>query len=185
MSKYLENLKNIFEKKEKRVENLVFLIILLVVFLVAINYVFTDSSTTNEENSNSTSTEDNIDSTKTEQQGISDDTEKKLEEILSQISGIGNVSVMITYSKESTVSPVYNTKETNKNGETTSEKTVVYNEEGSDKTVVIETVEMPKVEGVIVVAEGVSSTETKSKIANAISALTNIASYKVQVFDKK
>ncbi|MEG2406695.1 MAG: hypothetical protein RSB05_06440, partial [Clostridiales bacterium] len=46
---------------------------------------------------------------------------------------------------------------------------VAYNEKSGTKTAIIETVELPKVEGAIVVAKGATSVDIRSKIASAIS----------------
>lgn len=192
---YLETIKNITKNKEKRVENLVFLVILLVIFLIALKYIFTSD----EEDfnlSNNTSQSSNINSngasnSKTEvSQESNGDTlnsnlESKLSTILSNISGISEVSVVFTYSQDSTNNPVYNTKEQEKAGEKTTEKSVAYNEKSGVKTAIIQSVEMPKIEGAIVVAKGADTVEMRSKIATAIATVTNIAVYKVQVFEKQ
>ncbi len=182
MGNYLETLKNITKDKSK--EKLIYLLILCVVLFISISYIFNDdkkvevSSNKNESNSNSTSVESNINSNK-------DVMEEKLAKILSEISGINDVSVMITYSSDVKINPVYNTKEEEKAGQKTLDRSVVYNEENSSKKVVIESTEMPKVEGVIVVASGANNVEIRSKIAQAVSAVTNVAIYKIQVFEKK
>lgn len=183
MGNYLETLKNI--SKDKKKEKLIYILILCIVLFIATSYIFSDNKKTeinpneNTANSNSTSTESNINSSK-------DVMEEKLAKILSEISGINDVSVMITYSSDVKVNPVYNTKEEETAaGQKTLDKSVVYNEEDSNKTVVIESTEMPTVEGVIVVATGASNVEIRSKIAQAVSAVTNVAIYKIQVFEKK
>lgn len=182
MGNYLETLKNISKDKQK--EKLIYVLILCVVLFIATSYIFTDNKKTEESskentiNSNSTSSETNINSSK-------DAMEEKLAKILSEISGIGNVSVMITYSSDVKINPVYNTKQEEKAGEKTVDRSVVYNEENSNKTVVIESTNMPIVEGVIIVAIGADNVEIRSKIAQAVSAITNVAIYKIQVFEKK
>lgn len=184
---YLETLKSITKNKEKRVENLVLLIVLLVIILIASKFIFSSSNNKTKENSNNTSSNENINdsSDKVLKTSNSTDLETKLSGILSQISGISDVSVVITYSQDTKQNPIYNTKEQeNSNGKTT-EKSVAYNEEGSTKTALIETVEMPKIEGAIVVAKGASTVEIRSKIATAVSTLTNVPVYKIQVFDKQ
>ncbi|MDF2865515.1 MAG: hypothetical protein K0R72_324 [Clostridia bacterium] len=182
MGNYLETLKNI--SKDKNKEKLIYVLILCVVLFIATSYIFSDNkkneekSSENAANSNSTSIDNNINSSK-------DFVEEKLAKILSEISGISNVSVMITYSSDTKINPVYNTKEEEKEGQKTIDRSVVYNEENSSKKVVIESTETPKVEGVIVVAAGASNVEIRSKIAQAVSAVTNVAIYKIQVFEKR
>ena len=181
---YLETMKNIVKNKERRVQNLILLVVLLVIILICANFLF--SSKQNEQNmGNNTSTNTNINnSTAGISKTNSDTMEEKLSVILSQISGISDVSVVLSYSKESRQNLAYNVKETEKEGEKTSEKSVAYNEQGNNKTAIIETIEMPKVEGAIVVAKGADTVEIRSKIASAISNLTNVPVYKVQVFEK-
>ena len=178
---YLETLKNIAKNKEKRTENLIFLVIMLVILLIAINYIFFPKVEDKENTSNNDTTSDNI---MVSEEVAKTDLEQKLESVLSQISGITEVSVVLTYFTDKVTTPIYNTKETTKDGETTNEKSVAYNEDGSKKTAIIESVELPKVEGAIVVAKGADTVEKRSKISSAIAAVTNIAAYKVQVFEK-
>lgn len=178
---YLETLKNIAKDKKKRTENIVFMIILLVILLVAINYIFTDKS---DKKSNIDISNENINSNK-ESSNISDTTEKKLEIILSQISGISDVSIVLTYSKDAKQNIVYNTKEEITQDEKNVEKTVAYNEENGKKSAIVESVELPKVEGAIVVARGADSVDIRSKVANAIANVLDVPVYKVQVFEKE
>ena len=180
---YLETIKNITKDKEKRTQNLVLLVILLVILLISINLIF-DKNSNNESNitkkaesdESVSSVSNNIDQT---------DLEKKLENILSQISGISDVSVVLTYSQDTKQNVVYNTKEEIKDGNSSKEASVAYNETSGSKTASVESVELPKIEGAIVVAKGANSVEIRSKIASAISSVTNIAAYKVQVFEKQ
>ncbi len=110
--------------------------------------------------------------------------EYKLSNILSQISGISDVSVALTYTNSGQSTPVYNTKETTNENQKTTEKNVAYNEKDGDKIAVISTIAVPDVEGAIVVARGASTVEIKSKIASAIATSVGIPVYKVQVFEK-
>ena len=177
---YLETMKNIVKDKQKRLENLVFLIIILVILLISINYIFK----TDESSKNSTSIDSNI----INKEEINDKKvglEERLANILSQINGISEVSVLLTYSSEEKQNVVYNMKEEKVDGKTVEEKSVAYNEEVSKKTAIVESVEMPKVEGAIIVARGANNVDIKSKLASTISNVTGIPVYKVQVFEKQ
>ena len=128
----------------------------------------------------------NIDSSENEKiKNSNSDLEEKLNVVLSQIQGISDVSVVLSYSQEEKQNVVYNTKEENAEGKSTTEKVVAYNEQSGSKTAIVESIETPKVEGAIVVAKGASSVDIRSKIASAISALVGIPAYKVQVFEKQ
>ncbi len=178
---YLETLKNIAKDKRKRTENIIFLIILLVILLISINFIFSDSD---DKTSDINTSNVNINNNNNESK-ISDTTEKKLEVILSQISGISDVSVVLTYATEAKQNVVYNTKEEETQDEKSYEKTVAYNEENGKKSAIIESVELPNVEGAIVVAKGANSVDIRSKIANAMANVLNVPVYKVQVFEKE
>lgn len=181
---YLETIKNITKDKKRKTENLILLIVLLVVLLISINYIFSGDK------SNSTNTNQNIIASKeasdiSNNKNLNDNSlEDKLEDILSKISGISEVSVVLSYSKDTKQNIVYNVAEEEKNGGKVTEKQVAYNEEDGNKTAIVESVEMPIVEGAIVVAKGASSVDIKSRIASAISAVTNLPVYKIQVFEK-
>lgn len=186
MNNQLEVIKTAFKDKKKRTQNLVLLVVLLVVLLFACNYIFKiDNKTTTK--SNSTSSNTNIDSSNTGEKNSSTNSqmEEKLSLILSQIQGVSEVSIVLSYSQESKQNVVYNTKEEEKEGSSTTEKVVAYNEQSGSKTAIVESVECPKVEGAIVVAKGASSVDIRSKIASAVSTVANIPVYKVQVFEKQ
>ncbi|MEG1363182.1 MAG: hypothetical protein RSC92_01925 [Clostridia bacterium] len=91
---------------------------------------------------------------------------------------------MITYSNENKINPVYNITEEEKNGVKLVNKQVVYNEESGSKKVVVEYSETPKIEGVLIVGVGLNNLETISKVATAVSALTNVSIHKIQIFEK-
>lgn len=176
---YLETMKNIAKDKKRRAENLVLLIILLVILLISINVIFkTDENSSVKEAGNNKDNEiPNV--------NLQTTLEDKLSNILSQISGISDVSVLLTYSSDSKQNVVYNTKEENSDGKVIEEKSVAYNEENGEKVAIVESVEMPRVEGAIIVAKGANSVEIKSKLATTISNVTGIPVYKVQVFEKQ
>lgn len=184
---YLETIKNITKDKQKRVENLIFLIILLVILLVSINYIFKSDEKSGNNIASNSNIINNKDSSTYSSQNVSMQVnlEEKLANILSQINGISDVSVLLTYSSDSKQNIVYNTKEENSDGKTVEEKSVAYNEEGGEKTAIVESVEMPRIEGAIIVAKGANSVDIKSKLASTISNVTGIPVYKVQVFEKQ
>ena len=187
----LEKFKKIFQNKEKRIENLVFFLILLVITLIVINKIIeTDEKTEyvkNETNAELALSGEESDSQNTQ------NFEKRLENILSKISGVGKVSVLITYSESSSIVPVYNVnlststiqeKDTSGGVRTTetenNQKDIVT--DGSSN-VVTEKTTMPKVEGAIITAEGANNVTVKTNIISAVEAVTGIATHKIQVFE--
>ena len=180
MNNQLQVIKSAFTDKKRRTQNLILLVVLLVLLLVACNYIFKS----NTPKSNSTSTSENIVSSESKKDSNSA-LEEKLNVVLSQIQGISDVSVVLSYSQEEKQNVVYNTKEETSEGRNTTEKVVAYNEQSGSKTAIVESIETPKVEGAIVVAKGADSVEIRSKIASAISSLVSIPAYKIQVFEKQ
>ena len=104
----LDNLKNLIVTKtdgnnKKKIENLVVFLILLIITIIAINSIWGEKkSSTKEEKDDSykqlvEKLDQNVNST------ISEDTEynleKRLEDILSKVAGVGKVQVLITYSR--------------------------------------------------------------------------------------
>ena len=190
-----DKLKNMFKGK-KKTENLIVLIIILIVTVVAINYIWKDEDKNTDEISNNSISRQNLGTIQVNSNYEEDDLEKRLENILSKISGVGNVKVMVTYSESSMLTPIFNedskessTDETDSSGgtraikETDTQKEVVYkeNNDGS-KEVITQSISSPKVEGAIVVAQGADSLDVKASIIQAIEAATGLATHKIQVF---
>lgn len=97
--------KNPEEKNNKRqIENIVFFIIILIVTVLIINNMWSSGDKKdNKENTTSSKT-----LAKNYENETQDNLEKKLEEILESINGVGKVKVLIKYSESSTVVAMYN-----------------------------------------------------------------------------
>lgn len=184
----LDKIKKIFLNKEKRVENLISFLIILVTTLIVINKILKEDEKKEMNYENKTNVE-----LATEPQPESDNLEKRLENILKKIDGVGDVSVLITYSESNTIVPIYNlstnksvAEETDTNGgkritETEdSQKEVI---KDSNSEIVTEKVIMPQIEGAIITAKGANSATVKSNIISAVEAVTGIATHKIQVFE--
>ena len=111
--------------------------------------------------------------------------ENKLETVIKQIEGVGNVSVMVTLS--SGPEYVYATSEeelTNKNegGNTATTTTTITKEPiiVSGDIVVVKEI-MPTVGGIVVVAGGADNTKVKLEIIKAIQALLNVPQSNIEV----
>ncbi len=187
----MEKLKKIFQNKEKRVENLVVFLIILVITLLIINKILKDDEKT-EDFKNTVGVELATKSTDMSN-NVSNELEKRIENILTKINGVGRVSVLITYSESSAIVPLYNVntststvEETDTSGgkRTTETKTNAQDviTDGSSN-VVTEKITMPKIEGAIITAEGASDSTIKSNIIAAVEAATGIATHKIQVFE--
>lgn len=195
----LQMIKSRFEAKgdKKKIENLVIFIIILVITLIAINTIWgNEENSSQEEKDEATGYKVLADNTKTEKNvNQEDELEQKLESILSKMEGVGEVNVMITYSRGSEIVPMKNetskvstTQETDSDGgtrvieETDTSKEVIYTDGSQIET---QTVINPVVKGAIVIAEGASNATVKTNIISAVEAITGLATYKVQVFEMK
>lgn len=191
----MKKLLDIFKNKEKRIENLVFLLVLLIVTLLIINSILKDDkrlkNVSEDESKNGASF---INAQKENDDDISNnlELEKRLEVILSKIKGVSNVSVLITYSETEEVVPLYNiNNSSNQTEEGDGKEKVIKKEENvsknvlldDDSNVLIEKKLSPKIEGAIVIAKGVSNVNIKSNIISAMEAVTGLASHKIQVFE--
>ena len=196
-----EKIKNFVTKKtegnkKKSIENLVVFLILLIITVIAINMIWNKDEAENgkgeQENYKILANKnENVSSNIVEKSEYNLQTE--LEDILSKMDGIGKVKVLITYSQTSTVVPMYSqtesstlTEETDSSGGTRKQESSNVNKEvitDGDSKAVTQTVILPKVEGAIVIAEGGGNATTKGNIIQAVSAVTGLATYKVQVFE--
>ena len=192
----MEKFSKLFKGKRKT-ENLVVMLALMIIVVIAINYIWNGKSTEKNNNNTELSNSNMIKQVSAEVEN--DDLEEKLEKILSNISGAGNVKVMITYSESSTTQPIYdeNYKETNtvenddsggtrSISETDNQKQIVFkqNSDGS-KEPVTKSVISPKIEGAIITAQGANNATVKSNIIQAVEAATGLATHKIQVFEMK
>ena len=186
----LEKFKKIFENKEKRIENLISLLIILVITLIVINKIMDGDEKENLEIKNEVGVEfakENV------EYNSSTDLEKRLENILSKISGVGDVSVLLTYKETQALVPIYNInssistveeKDTSGGSRITEtenlQKDVVTSNSNAD--IVTEKSIMPIIEGAIITASGADDINVKSNIISAVEAVTGIATHKIQVF---
>lgn len=204
---FKDKLKDMFNKNEKeinnkrKIENLVFLVIILIITIVIINYVWNGNKNSNKTITNSAgkqlaTTQNTQSQNGNQSQSDNNDLEKRLEEILSNINGVGNVKVFINYSETSETVAMYNenaktsvTEETDTSGgvrkiETTdSQKEIVYQENDGNKEPIIQKIVQPQIEGAIITAKGASNINIKTNIIQAVEAATGLATHKIQVFE--
>lgn len=202
----LKNIKSLIKTKsennpnKKKIENSVVFLILLIITIIAINVILGNDGNSNKSNNEESSAYKQLANEIDNSSNISDNSEynleKELEGVLSQISGVGQVEVLITYSETSEIVPMYNenytestTQETDTNGgvrvieQKDNSKEIIYEEQSGQKVPITKKVILPKIEGAIVIAEGASNTNTKVNIIQAVEAVTGLPTHKVQVFE--
>ena len=123
----------------------------------------------------------------------SDNLELRLETILSEINGAGEVKVMITYdgSIEYITANTSNinsntTVDTTRTNTTTSTtiSPIIVNNNGSSEPVIIKEIE-PRIKGVIIVAEGASDIMVRLELMRAVMVALNIGAENIEIFAKK
>lgn len=183
----IEKLKKNF--KDKKMENLITFLIILIVTLIIINQILKEDNT--EEKTTNTIQLVETNSLNKEE----DELENKLENILAKIQGVGKVDVLITYSESSSINPLYNentsistTKDNSSENNSKITETQSISKEiitDSASNPIIQTTTSPKIEGSIITAEGAANATIKSNIISAVSAATGLATHKIQVFEMK
>ena len=204
MNEKFEKIKSLIIKKteknnKKTIENLVVFVIILIITLIVINTIWKDDKNKDSgDNKMFSKVVNKIDENTKEVSGKEDDTEEKIENILSKIDGVGKVKVLITYSSTSMVIPLYNedseeslTEENDKEGgtrkitENRRKKDIIYKESSGEKIPITQSVISPKMEGAIITAEGAANAQVKSNIIQAVEAATGLSTHKIQVFEMK
>lgn len=136
--------------------------------------------------------------TPTSMKSYEQDYENRLKDILDQVKGISNVAVMVNLAtSEQTIIDKDVTTKSNSTQETDShngqrkttdtnhdEKTVLIGSGDSQKPITLGK-QKPKVDGVLVVAQGADNVQVKSWIINAVSSVLDVPAYKVNVLPRK
>ena len=187
------------EKKpdnKRKIENIVFLVIILVITLFLMKYIWKDNTDNSKTEEKSTYIETTEVTANNETKKY--ELEEKLEKILTTIKGVGDVNVFINYSESSSSVPLYDestttstTTEGDSSGgtrntvETENQKEVVFTEKSGTKDPIIQKTIMPLIEGAIVTAKGANDAGVKTNIINAVQAATGLSIDRIQVFEMK
>ncbi len=199
--KFKQIIQDLFEKKgrKKIIENCVIISIIGIIIILIGSY-FTKESSDKYQNTRTELVKEANNSI--EQISINDievynaRLEIKMENILGQISGAGEVKVMITYISGKEKVHLFNkegsetiTSEQDAEGGTRdiNEKSYKDNlaieENGSGEALIIKEYE-PLVKGVVVVADGADRATVREQLSNAVSVLLDVPEHKVKIFSR-
>ena len=188
---------------KKKIENLVIFVIVLIITIVAINYILSDNKKeekidTENNKKLAVNKNENIENINNEKEIANENIEERLENILSNIKGVGKSKVLLTYSRTNQIVPMYDedssksiTEEKDSGGgsrivnESNIKKDIIYKESNGIKTPITQSIINPKIEGAIITAEGAYDENIKTNIIQAVEAVTGLATYKIQVFEMK
>ena len=120
--------------------------------------------------------------------------ERRLEQALARVEGVGNVSVMITFSssaekvvekdREITSQTESAAEGNGRSTDSSSVETSVYSGEGGDEIPYIKKELSPEIEGVLVVADGGGNAVVVENITGAVQALFGVDTHKIKVMKR-
>ncbi|MBS6600477.1 MAG: stage III sporulation protein AG [Clostridium sp.] len=191
--KLINELKKLLD--DKKITNVLTIALVIAFVLIALNVFYPDMFKEKEKVKSTLSEEVETINTKEEYE----ETQKKeLKNILESMSGVGKVQVMINFkSGESKVlaydssKQIVSTEEKDTEGgtrvsnQTNDGTTVVMTNEGGDNEPFIVETYKPKIEGIMILAEGASDSKIKYDIQKAVSSLYGLSAEKVNVYPMK
>ncbi len=191
--KLINELKKLLD--DKKITNVLTIALVIAFVLIALNVFYPDMFKEKEKVKSTLSEEVETINTKEEYE----ETQKKeLKNILESMSGVGKVQVMINFkSGESKVlaydssKQIVSTEEKDTEGgtrvsnHTNDGTTVVMTNEGGDNEPFIVETYKPKIEGIMILAEGASDSKIKYDIQKAVSSLYGLSAEKVNVYPMK
>lgn len=198
--KFIKEIKKIFS--DKKMNNLLIIVLVLAFVLIAVSSFSPSLFNSMKKDDPKVITENDDQGTKpptsTSTMSYEEKEKKDLEEILSNIDGVGEVNVKMTFeSGEEKVlaydntSQVSTTEETDTQGgkrinnQETGGSTVVMSNSGSETEPFITKTNKPRVIGVLITAEGAENSKVKYNIEKAVSSLFDISADKVNVYPTK
>lgn len=182
------------DKDKKTIYNIVAALVIGIILIIMSNTLF--KAPVNKNSKNIKSTQSTVDKQFfSEISDFESKLEKKLEECLSMVEGVGKVKVMITLknNKEIVVASDSSTDqsrtiEEDKGGG----KREINSNKSEDKTVILGGSEplvlkemQPKIEGVIIIAEGGNNIEVKNSLIKATEAVLSVEPHKIEVLKMK
>ena len=198
--KIIKEIKKILAQKQ--LKNLIAVCIVLGFILIAINVLLPSSKNLSNNKLSLGTTAENVDNTT-----ISNEADKKsyeenqkidLKNILKKMDGVGDVEVMMSFENGEQKVPAYDkntqkstTEETDNQGgkrvnnqNTDGENVVMTTSDGNNEPFILTTYK-PKINGVIILAEGATNSKIKYEIEQAVSKLYNLSLDKVNVYSMK
>ncbi len=178
--------------EKKKVYSILIMIIISLILLISISDLFPRKVEKNPPNAKLVMEKEKIGNTTEEI------LEERLEKILSNIQGVGEVEVMITLETKGQIEPAFNkvaSTETSEENDSTGGRRVVTtenvnqtivtqnNKEGNEP-ILLKSIE-PEIRGVIVVAQGAENIKVKESIFTAVKTVLQVAGHKIEVYPKK
>jgi stage III sporulation protein AG len=198
--KIIKEIKAILAQKQLR--NLIAVCIVLGFILIAMNVLLPSSKNLSNNKLSSSTTAENVDNTAisngTDEKSYEENQKTDLKNILKKMNGVGDVEVMMSFENGEQKVPAYDkntqkstTEETDNQGgkrvnnQNTDGSTIVMTTSDGNNEPFILTTYKPKINGVIILAEGATNSKIKYEIEQAVSKLYNLSLDKVNVYSMK
>lgn len=191
-----KKLKDLFSKDNKNFKSNIFTVFAIGVLLIIVGNTFFTGESTSKSPPKST---EGVDVSSEASKHNETEIERRLENILSSVAGAGQIKVMVTMTHSGEVEVAQDvSKDDTSTTETTTQgdkrqidsskyenKTVLLeNNDGSSKPLIIKETE-PKIEGIVIVAQGGDNILVKDSLSKAVQALLNVPAHKVEVLKMK
>ena len=167
-----EKLKNM--KKDKKMLTAVTILGITGLFLIMISSIIPEKKQQDESISQPQRT-------MTDAESYCFETEKRLEGFLKNIYGVGDVKVYLTVGSDERYIYATEGKRSRTDEKSEEEEKYVIVGSGSDKSALIETIEIPEIEGVVVACTGCDSPVVQEQIYKAVAAALGISTGKIYV----
>lgn len=187
--------KSLKNNRKKAILNLLTALFVGVLLIVIGNMFFKNSNSNSEKGAADLNYEKNkIVSNSETYSDYAEKTERKLEQNLAVVEGVGNVKAMVTLksgreivvAEESAVSDAKNIENggsvVKENSEMKQERKSILN--SNDEPIILKEIE-PKIEGVVIIAQGGGNVEVKNSIIRAVQALLGLEAHKIEVLKMK
>lgn len=114
-----------------------------------------------------------------------EEAESKMEAILSQIDGVGQLRIMLTLKNGSQLELAQNAEQTQRTGDSaesrTQQETVTVNRGSGYQDIVVTGETYPTYQGALVVCQGADDSEVRLAITQAITSLTGLGADKISI----
>lgn len=168
-----------------------FVVLIIGIILFILADIFINNSNTRNITTDSESKVENINYNYSDYSTL---LESKLENVLSQLKGVGKVKVMITLEDTTEIIPAFNTTKNNENTKEIDSQggtreivredmtmQMVTNEEG--EPIVLKEIK-PTIKGVIVIADGAENLEVKEMLYEAVKTVLGIPGNRVEIYSR-
>ena len=174
----MEKLKE-FLQKIKSIKNFEIILCLIIIAVALLIYFSVSPKEKSNDEQEGVATENSL----------TDGLEARLGNILSKIEGVGEVDVLITFettAEQITATTNNSHSTTTQNGDnSTTTSTSTDTPIISNQNVIVLQEKMPKIIGVIVVAEGADKAKVKLQILSAVSTALNINQNSIQIYTRR